>query len=147
MRVPRPNTSPSSPLIRNTRLQRVASHNYLGVHVTSNVSWNTHTYYVIATAYSVLGYLKQNFTSVPMSLKLVLHKTVVRPRLENAASIWEPGHRTLVTNLEASQNFDARLIPCDYHRTATISFIKTTLSPLLSLRRKISPLCLFHKFY
>uniref|UniRef100_A0A6B0UYG8 Putative endonuclease/reverse transcript n=1 Tax=Ixodes ricinus TaxID=34613 RepID=A0A6B0UYG8_IXORI len=96
----------------------------------------------------MLSYLKRNFTSEPMSLKLLLFKTLVRSKLEYAAAIWDPGHTTLVSNIEAIQNGGARFIFCNYHRSASVSAMKSSLSlPLLSLRRKVSRLSLFHKIY
>ena len=46
------------------------------------------------------------------------------------------------------QNRGARFILSNYHRTASVSSMKLSLSlPSLSLRRKISRLCLFYKIY
>lgn len=104
--------------------------------------------HIIANANSMLGYLKRNFRLAPVSLKLLMYKTLVRSKLDYAAAIWDPGLSTLVTDLEALQNRGARFIFTNYHRTSSVSTMKTNLSlPALSLRRKISRLCLFYKIY
>lgn len=121
---------------------------YLGAHLTNNLSWKPHIQYVTTRANCMLGYLKRNFSLAPISLKWILYKILIRPKLEYAASIWDPGHDTLTTALESIQNRSARFILSNYHRTASVTSMKNSLClPLLSLRRKISRLCLFHKMY
>lgn len=96
----------------------------------------------------MLGYVKRNFSLAPVALKLTLYKTLIRPRLEYAASVWDPGQVTLITALEAIQNRSARFILSNYHNTASVTAMKATLSlPPLALRRSISRLSLFHKIY
>lgn len=148
MRVSRRHTVLPPLSICNTQLQSVTCYKYLGVHITYNMSWKTHIDHIIANANSMLGFLKRNFTLAPVSLKLLLYNSLVRSKLEYAAAIWDPGHSTLITNLEAMQNRGARFILSNYHRTASVSSMKLSLSlPSLSLRRKISRLCLFYKIY
>ena len=70
--------------INNTRLELVASHTYMGVILSDDLSWKLHINYVINNANRMLGFLKRNFTLAPSSLKLTLYKTLVRPKLEYA---------------------------------------------------------------
>lgn len=72
MRVSRRNTSPSPYSISNNLLESVTSYKYLGVHITSNVSWKLHTDHIIANANSMLGYLKRAFISGRIVKKLLL---------------------------------------------------------------------------
>lgn len=128
-------------------LDSVLSYKYLGVHITNNLSWDTHIQYVINNANRMLGYLKRNFSLASTSLKLLLYKSLVRSKLEYAAAIWDPGI-TLASSLEAIQNRSARFILHNYHRTSSVSAMKFNLClPDLSLRRKVSRLCLFHKIH
>lgn len=147
MRVSRHNNTCPSYSINNSTLVSVSSYKYLGIHITNDLSWNIHVQYVTNNANRLLGYLKRNFSLAPLSLKLLLYKTLVRPKLEYAASIWSPGI-TLASAVESIQNRSARFILSNYHRTASVTSMKSSLSlPDLSLRRKISRLCLFHKIY
>lgn len=148
MRVSRQSHECPNYFLNNAHLEPVSSYKYLGVHIASNLSWKTHIQHISANANRMLGYIKRNFSLAPVSLKLTLYKVLIRPKLEYAASVWDPGLVTLVSTLEAVQNRSARFILTNYHRTASVTSMKTTLSlPPLSLRRKISRLSLFHKMY
>lgn len=134
--------------IQNVSLESVSSYKYLGVHIAFNLSWKTHIEYVTNNANRMLGYIKRNFSLAPASLKLLLYTTLVRSKLEYASSIWDPGQETLIYTLERVQNRSARFISSNYHRTASVTSMKITLSlPDLIVRRLISRLCLFHKIY
>lgn len=140
--------STSSYKINNTILSSVTSYKYLGVHITNNLSWQTHIEYVTNSANRTLGFLRRNFSRAPSSLKLTLYKTLVRSKLEYASSIWDPSTAQLTYLLEAIQNRSARFIVCNYSRSASVSAIKTSLHlPDLSSRRKLARLSLFHKMY
>lgn len=129
-------------------LQSTTSYKYLGIHITSNLSWAPHIEQTITNANRTLGYLRRNFSRAPSSLKLALYKTLVRPKLEYASSVWDPSHFNLITSLELVQNNSTRFIFSNYNRTASISAMKTNLSlPTLSSRRKVSRLATFHKLY
>lgn len=148
MTVSRKCNFPSSYFLEDVPLHSVSSYKYLGVYITSDISWQMHVEYVINNANRMLGYLKRNFSLAPSSLKLTLYKTLVRSKLQYASSIWDPGHSKLTNALELVQNRSARFILNNFHRTASVSSMKTSLLlPNLNLRRKIARLCLFHKIY
>lgn len=62
----------------------------------------------------MLGYLHGNFIKSPSSVKLMLYKTLVRTKLEYAASVWDPYHHNLVYSLEMVQNNSVRFITANY---------------------------------
>lgn len=84
MKVSRRNTLPFIYHLDNVSLECVTSYKYLGVHIPSNLSWHIHINHIIANANSMLGYLKRNFSLAPVSLKLILFKSLVRSKLEYA---------------------------------------------------------------
>lgn len=147
MRVSRQNNTCPSYCINNSTLLSVSTYKYLGVHITNDLSWNIHVDYITNNANRLLGYLRRNFSLAPVSLKLLLYKTLVRTKLEYAGSIWNPGV-SLASSIESIQNRSARFILSNYHRTASVTSMKASLHlPNLSFRRKIARLCLFHKMY
>lgn len=134
--------------LNNIALELVTSYKYLGVHITTNLSWSTHIEHIINNANSMLGYLRRNFSRAPSSLKLSLYKSLIRPKLEYAASVWDPSQENLIASLELVQNNSARFILSNYNRTASISSMKSSLSlPSLSSRRKLFRLTMLHKIY
>lgn len=147
MRVSRSNGSQFIYYLNGTPLEFTTCYKYLGVHITSNLTWALHIEQIINKANRMLGYLRRNFSRAPSSLKLSLYKTLIRPKLEYAASVWDPSHSNLITSLELVQNNSTRFIFSNYNRTASISSMKTNLSLTLSSRRKLSRLATFHKLY
>lgn len=148
MRVTRRDVISASYFLNNNSLQITASYRYLGVYICSDLSWKHHVDYLIAKANQTLGYLKRNFYLAPLSLKLLLYTTYVRPQLEYASSVWDPHHSTLIQGIEAVQNRSARFISANYNRSASVTEMKATLGlPSLANRRKQSRICLFHKMY
>lgn len=141
-------SNPPSYLLNCSPLSSVSTYKYLGVHITSNLSWQTHIEYIANNANRMLGFLRRNFSLAPISLKLLLYNTLVRSKIEYASSVWDPHINSLVLILESIQNRSARFILSNYSRLASVSQMKQTLNlPDLSIRRRISRLCLFHKIY
>lgn len=148
MRVSRKTSTIPSYYINNMSLESVSSYKYLGVYITSNLNWSLHTENIIKNANRMLGYLRRNFFNVPTNLKLLLYKTLIRPKLEYATPVWDPAHENLITDLEMVQNNSVRFILANYNRTASITNMKSNLClPSLASRRKVSRIALFHKLY
>lgn len=148
MRVSRVSSSPAIYHLNNVPLQTVTSYRYLDVHITSSLSWSLHIEQVINNANRMLGYLRRNFSSAPISLKTLLYTTLVRSKLEYAASIWDPGTEILIKSLELVQNNAARFITGNYSRASSVTSMKNTLNlPQLAHRRQYFHLCLFHRMY
>lgn len=79
-------------------------------HITNDFSWHTHIHNVINNANCTLGYLHYNFAQVPSSLKLLLYRTLIRPKLEYASSIWDPAQHPLIDATESVQKRSVRFI-------------------------------------
>lgn len=96
----------------------------------------------------MLGYLQRNFFLAPSSLKRFLYRTLVRSKLECAASIWDPGATYLTDSIESVQNKSAHFILANYNRTASVTSMNDILLlPSLAHCRRITSNCLFHKIF
>lgn len=80
----RNNTIPYPYLLNSSSLDAVNTYKYLGVHISNNLWWQTHVDYVTSNANRMLGFLRRNFSLAPISLTLLLYKTLVRSKLEYA---------------------------------------------------------------
>lgn len=117
MRVTRSNIPPPNYYLNITPLKAVTSYKYLGVHITSTLSWSLHVDEVINNGNRMLSNIRRNFSSPPMSLKLILYNMLIRSKMEYASSIWDPHVETLNQSLELIQNNAAHSICSNYSRT------------------------------
>ena len=65
---------------------------YLGITITTDLSWNWHITKVAQKANNTLGFLRRNLKTSPKSTKDCAYKTLVRSRqqLEYACQVWDP---------------------------------------------------------
>lgn len=90
--------------INGTSLNRTFEHKYLGVYLTSDLSWRRHVNYVCAKACSVLGFLRRSAKQFPVKTNKLLLETNVHPILECACTVWDPGIKSDIEKLEKLQN-------------------------------------------
>lgn len=72
-------------IISSIILECMPLYKYLGIHKVSVLSWYVHIEHINAN--HVLGYIRCNFLLVCLDLKLALHKTLIRPKLEHATPV------------------------------------------------------------
>lgn len=133
--------------INNNPVSVVTSFKYLGVTLTTNLSWTTHINNICGNASRSLGYLRRNLRKTPTNVRKLAYLTFVRPKLEFASSIWSPHYIYLTTMLESVQNRAARFISQNYNWNESITQIKNNLSiPSLNTRRDVALILLFHKY-
>lgn len=95
----------------------------------------------------LIGFFKAQ-TKTCSNLRKLAYTTVVRPKIEYASAIWDPDKAYLVDKIESLQNRAVRSIFSDYSRHTSVTALKHRASlPILSDRRKLSRLSLFHKLY
>ena len=128
-------------------LQDVDSTKYLGVELTSKLTWNAHISSKISKANSVLGFLRRNLTQCPQSVKEQAYFTLVRPHVEYACTAWDPHQQYLKDQLEMVQRRAARFVTKNYSREpGTVTELLSNLGwPSLETRRKVMRLSLFYK--
>ena len=69
-------------------LDSVDSARYLGVDISSNLSFSTHINRISSNASKSLGYLKRNILTKHPGIREAAYKTIVRPQLEYASTVW-----------------------------------------------------------
>jgi hypothetical protein len=128
-------------------LQVANSALYLGVWLTSNLSWTLHINNKVKKAYQILGFLKRTLFQAPKKVKLLAYKTLVRPILEYGCQVWDPVKKCDINLLEAVQKKAVRFI-CNIKGRQQESITSLTLElglDPLEWRRYQSRMTLFHR--
>jgi len=107
--------------IHGQDLSFVKTGKYLGVHISDTLSWNSHVAATAKKANNSLAFLRRNLTSCPQDIKAQSYKTLVRPILEYASTVWDPYTQTNVNQLEAVQRRAARFVTGNYRTTSSTS--------------------------
>ena len=71
-------------------LETTNSHPYLGVCITSNLSWSTHINNITSSANRSLGFIRRNLYSCSKPIKQTAYMALVRPLLEYSNTVWDP---------------------------------------------------------
>ena len=71
-------------------MEKVTSMKYLGVHISSDLSWSTHIDIITSKARRTLGFIYRKFyRNVNSSVLTKLYTTLVRPLLEYCCAVWD----------------------------------------------------------
>lgn len=134
--------------IGNDAIEHVSSIKYLGVHLSSDLTWNTHIEHIINKAARTLGFLKRTLYQANEKTKLLAYTTLVRSQLEYASIIWHPHQAYLANSIESLQSKAARFIAHDYSYPTSVNSIKQRFNLLpLETRRRNARLSFMHKLY
>ena len=119
---------------------------YLGVDLTTDLSWNTHISRITKKANCMLGFLKRNLQTSNKQLKSNAYYTLVRPHLEYCSSIWNPHTLENRNLIEAVQRRAARYVCNRYERTDSVTQMLQELEwDPLDTRRTKTQLTMFYK--
>lgn len=132
----------------NNHIEQVMHYKYLGVFLSSNLSWEYHVNHISAKANKSLGFLRRSLYLASQKTKLTAYTALIRPILEYASAIWNPHQVFLEKELESIQNKAARFILRNYNFPVSVTSLKTSLQlPLLKDRRTLNRLKLLHKLF
>ena len=134
--------------IHGQTLQRVDSAKYLGVEITSNITWSKHISQVTTKANRTSAFIQRNMRNCPKSIKNACYKSLVRPILEYASVVWDPHQQNDIQALEAVQKRAARRSTNNFspYESAT-GFVQHLGLAELHTRRKRDKLLTMHKMY
>jgi hypothetical protein len=131
--------------LNGTVLNQVTSFKYLGVQISSDLTWNEHISIMHSKASGTLGLLRRTLYNAPAKIKAVAYKTLCRPKLEFAAEVWDPYYNIHINLLESLQNKAARFI-LNLRGRCSISEAKDSLGlENLEDRRKALRIKMLHK--
>ena len=126
-------------------LAQVSHYKYLGIHFSSDLSWSYHIDQICKRTRKLVGMLYRNFYQFSSSPTLAkLYKSLIRPHLEYACTVWDPHLRRDIQAIENVQKFALRVCSKSWN-TDYNSLLDTLNISTLSARRTSLKLCLLFK--
>ena len=144
-------TKPNSPYFYQLDghfLEQVSQNPYLGVQISADLKWSSHTTYVSKKASSLLGFLRRNLGSCPQECRRLAYISLVRSVLDYGATVWSPYLQKDIDKLERVQRKGARFITRNYttRETGSVTRMLANLDlPTLQERRRQQRLSTFYK--
>ena len=142
------NKAPYFYKLKDHILETVTSIPYLGVTISDDLKWNQHVGSISKKASSTLGFMRRNLRSCPKECRKAAYFSLVRSKLEYAATVWDPYYQQDIDRLENIQRRAARFISNDYrsrHEGAVTEMLKNLELPSLQERRRQLRLTMFYK--
>ena len=133
-------------ILHNVELESVPVAKYLGVTIADDLSWSKHITITTKKANQTLGFLKRNIRVHNKDLKSVAYKTLVRPQLEYASTVWYPHTTTDIKKSGSSPKKGCRWAIRDYRCTSSVTAMLKDLNwRPLDQRRIDSRLVMMYK--
>ena len=138
---------PPSLTLHGSVLQRVYSYKYLGVNISSSLSWKEHVSVICKKTKRQIGLLHRRFSkAVSPEIMLKLYKAFIRPCMEYAATAWSPYLRGEVEQLEKVQRFALRVCLKIWDKSVPYdTLLELSKVHSLEFRRKVGRLLLLFK--
>lgn len=95
--------------INNVPLASVDQFKYLGLHISSTLSWSGHVQFIVSKALRKLYMLRNRMMHCTPKTKLVAYTTLVRPLLEYADVVWDPHTKCDIDCIERVQKKSAKI--------------------------------------
>ena len=131
---------------RDQNLDTVQHIKYLDMTLSNNLSWKQHIHNITGKTSKTLGFLKRNLRVNSTSIKETAYKALVRPQVEYAAAVWDPGYLNDIKTLESVQRRSARWLLHRYHSTLSVTGMIGQLGwRSLANRRSDAQLTMFYK--
>ena len=132
--------------LHNQELETNDQATYLGVELTSKLTWSAHINKTCAKGNRCLAFLRRNLNIKDRKIKEIAYKGLVRPVLEYCAPIWNPHQSKYIRMVEMVQRRAARLTLSRFHQTSSVTEMLQDLEwDSLQCRRKRSDLMMFYK--
>ena len=134
--------------LHDQTLQRVKSAKYLGVELTEHMKWDKHVRNITSKANKTSAFINRNLKGSSIGTQLACFKSLARPILEYASTVWDPHYKKDIDALENIQKRAARRITNDFSRHSSATNLVRNLGlDTLEKRRRCDKAVMFHKIY
>ena len=107
--------------LHNKTLEKVKNAKYLGVEISEKLNWKTHIDAITSKANKSSAFINRNLKGCSTQIQAHCYKTITRPVLEYASTIWDPHQKSLTNQIEMVQRRTARRIMRDFRQTSSAS--------------------------
>lgn len=129
-------------------LTSVPSSKYLGLDLSTDLNYNTHISRITSNANKTLGFIKRNINTKNEKVKQLAYKSLVRPQLEYASTVWSPYTQSNIQKIEMVQRRAIRWVKQDYSPLSSVTAMQKDLGwRSLEHRRLDFRLIMFFKIY
>ena len=104
----------SSYFLHGQTLETTSASKYLGITISSDLSWPTHVEDVAARWNRTVGSLRRNFRECTPKVRSATYTTMVRPTLEYASAVCDPDKQKDIRLLEKVQRRAGRYVTNNY---------------------------------
>ena len=133
-------------ILKGHTLEWVETAKYLGVTISSNMTWNTHINNITSKAQKLLGFLRRNLQIKNEQTKSMAYKSLVRSNLEYCSTIWSPHTKKQKSEIEKVQRRASRYTTGRFHNTSSVTSMLDHLEwNSLETRRKIAKVTMLCK--
>ena len=126
-------------------LESVQCARYLGVDISSGLTWNSHIDRVTANANRTRGFIRRNIKTKMPKVREAAYNSLVRPQLEYASAVWDPHTKVRISQIEQVQRTVARTASNVDRQSSVTEMVKQLIWRSLEQRRADVRLCLFYK--
>jgi hypothetical protein len=126
-------------------LESVDKAKYLGVTISDDLKWESHINNICGKANKTLGFLRRNLNIGSTSVKERVYKSLVRPSLEYACSVWDPHLNSDINKIEMVQQRAARYVTNRQHNTSSVGDMLHLEWRCLEDRRRDARLVMMYK--
>ncbi len=132
--------------LKGNLLETVSQAAYLGVELDAKLTWSPQTNKVTAKSTRTLNFVTRNVRVASQSVKETAYKSLVRPALDYACTVWGPYTAVLTNTVEMVQHRATRYVCSRYHNSSSVSGMIEQLGwDTLEERRAKYLLCMFYK--
>ena len=127
-------------------LNCITDHSYLGVLLSSSMSFSPHINNIVVKASTMLNFIRRNLSKSSIKVKSAAYLSLVCPILEYSSSVWDPYLLTDIQSIDKVQRHAARWVSSDYNKFSSMTSMLNDLQwPTLSSCRKFARLSTFYK--
>ena len=108
-------------------LETVTCARYLGVDISSELTWRSHVDRITGSATKTLNFARRNIKTKHSGVREMSYNTLVRPQMQYAAAVWDPYTKGKTLQVRKAQRRAARWVSCNYVRLASVTDMIKTL--------------------